>query len=200
MKFHFESECASMSRSSRSLPSVSFHQAGSTRLVIIIILALVLLGGAGYYFFFRGAPEIEAPSVPLPPAAKEAKPEQAREIISQQKETTEVDYDKSYQEALDFMEEGQMADAQLLLFYAARAGHGPSALVLAGLYDPVGFDPATSLMDKPDPFQAYKWYSKALDAGEEQAGERIEALKAWCETAAANGDQQAAQLLLQWEQ
>jgi len=200
MKFHFESEGAPMSRSSRFLLSNSSHQAGSTRLVATIIIAVALLAGAGYYFFFRSAPEIVEPSVPLPPAAKEAKPEQAREIISQQKDTTEVDYDKSYQEALRFMEDGQMADAQLLLFYSARAGHGPSALVLAGLYDPVEFDPATSLMDKPDAFQAFKWYSKALDAGQEQAGARIDALKAWCETAAAEGDQQAAQLLLQWEQ
>lgn len=188
-----------MSRSSRSFPYFSSSQAGSTRLVIIVVIAVAILAGAGYFFFFRAPPEIMAPSVALPPAAKEAKPEEAREIISQQKETTETDFDKSYQEALKFMEDGQMADAQLLLFYAARAGHGPSALVLAGLYDPVGFNAATSLMDKPDAFQAFKWYSKALEAGEEQAAVPLEALKAWCETAAAEGDQQAAQLLLQWE-
>jgi TPR repeat protein len=189
-----------MIRSSRSFPSLSSNQAGSTRLAIIIVVAAALLAVAGYFMFFRAAPEIVAPSVPLPPAAKEAKPEEAREIISEQKETTETDYEASYQKALAFMEDGQMADAQLLLFYAARAGHGPSALVLAGLYDPVSFNPATSLMDKPDAFQAFKWYSKALEAGEEQAAAPLEALKSWCETAAAEGNQQAAQLLLQWEQ
>lgn len=187
-----------MSRSSRFLPSLSSSQAGSTRLVIIIVIAVALLAGAGY-FFFRAPPEIVVPSVALPPEAKEAKPEQAREIISQQQETTESDFDKSYKQALQFMDDGQMADAQLLLFYAARGGHGPSALVLAGLYDPVGFNSATSLMEKPDAFQAFKWYSKALEAGEEQAAGPLEELKAWCETAAADGDQQAAQLLLQWE-
>jgi TPR repeat protein len=188
-----------MSRSNRFFPSLSSTQAGSTRLIVIIVVAVALLAGAGYFFFFRAPPEIVVPSVALPPAAKEAKPEEAREIISQQKETTETDFDKSYKQALQFMDDGQMADAQLLLFYAARGGHGPSALVLAGLYDPVGFNPATSLMEKPDAFQAFKWYNKALEAGEEQAAGPLEELKSWCEAAAADGDQQAAQVLLQWE-
>jgi TPR repeat protein len=168
--------------------------------VIIIVVAVLVLAGAGYWLFLREPVEVVKPTAPLPPAAKEARPEAAREIISQQKETNETDFDQSYREALAFMDQGKMADAQLLLFYAARAGHGPSALVLAGLYDPVGFDPSTSLMDQPDPYQAFKWYNKALDAGEQQAAPRLDALRAWCETAAAEGDEQASQLLLQWEQ
>jgi len=189
-----------MTRSSRTLSSILTGQAGSSRLVIIIVVAVVVLAAAGYFLFMREPAEVIRPTAPLPPAAKEAKPEAAREIISQAKETNETDFDKSYKQAIEFMDDGKMADAQLLLFYAARAGHGPSALVLAGLYDPVGFDPATSLMDQPDPFQAFKWYSKALEAGEDEAAAHLEALKAWSEKAAAEGNQQASQLLLQWEQ
>jgi TPR repeat protein len=189
-----------MIRSRRSPTTKYPGQAGSARLAVIIVIAVAILAGAGYFLFLRPPAEVIKPTAPLPPAAKEAKPEAAREIISQQKETNETDLDKSYNEALGFMDEGKMADAQLLLFYAARKGHGPSALVLAGLYDPVGFDPATSLMDQPDAFQAFKWYNKALEAGEEQARAHLDALKAWTEKAAAQGDQQASQLLLQWEQ
>ncbi len=96
--------------------------------------------------------------------------------------------------------EGDIADAQLLYFFAAREGHGPSAFVLAGLYDPVGFDANTSLMDEPDGFQAFKWYSAALEAGEEEAAGRLVALKAWSKKAAAEGNEDASHLLLQWEQ
>ena len=169
-------------------------------MIIIAIVAVVVLAAGGYYLFFRAPPEIPAPSAPLPPAAKEAKPDSARDIIKELKESDDVNYQSAYDQAGDLLRNGEVADAQLLYFFAARGGHGPSAFVLANLYDPVDFDPNASLMDEPDPFQAFKWYSSALESGEEQAADRLTALKAWCETAAAGGDQQAAQLLLQWEQ
>ena len=175
-------------------------QAGSSQLIIIVVVAILVLAGIGYALFFRAPDDVMKPSVPVPPAAKQARPDNARDIINQLKETSDVDYEVAYRQAGEFMSDGDMADAQLLYFFAAREGHGPSAMVLAGLYDPVGFDADRSLMDQPDVFQAFKWYKKALEAGEEQAAEPLAALKSWCEQAAAEGDEKAAQVLLQWEQ
>lgn len=200
MIFHFSSGCATMNTQQQSFPSSPQSQNGSGRLIVIIVLAVLLLAGVGYALFFRAPSGMIEPSAPVPPAAKQAKPDSARDIINQLKESPDVDYDGVYQQASEFMEEGDVADAQLLFFFAARQGHGPSALVLARLYDPVGFNPDTSLMDESDAYQAYKWYTKARAAGEDEATDGLNMLKTWCETAAAEGDDKAARVLLQWEQ
>lgn len=174
-------------------------QTGSSQMIILIIVAILVLAGVGYALFFRTPAEVMKPTAPVPPAAKQARPDNARDIINQLKTGSDIDYDVAYRQAGEFMSEGDMADAQLLYFFAARGGHGPSALVLAGLYDPVGFDVNTSLMEEPDVFQAFKWYTRAMEAGEAQASTRLAELKSWCEQAAADGDEKAAQVLLQWE-
>ena len=189
-----------MKTPTRTPSSISKTQTGSTRVVIVALVAVVLLAAGAYFLWFRGPAEIPAPSAPLPPTAKQAKPENARDIIKALRESDEVDYESAYDQAGELLKNGEVADAQLLYFFAARGGHGPSAFILANLYDPVNFDPSTSLMDEPDPFQAYKWYTSALEDGEEQAAAKLTALKAWAETAAAEGNQEAAQLLLQWKQ
>lgn len=174
------------------------RQSGFSRIALLIILAVVLAVAAYFLLFPISDPPIE-PSVQVPPAAKQARPDSAREVINTLRAADEVDYDSAYDQANAFLDDGDVADAQLLYFFAARQGHGPSALVLARLYDPLDFDPSTSLMDEPDPFQAFKWYRQALESGEEEAAPRLEALRAWAAEAAAAGDQQAEQLLLQWE-
>ena len=175
-------------------------QVGAGAILPIAVIAAVLLAIGIWYFFFSSPSEVTAPSAPLPPTAKQAKPDSARDIIEEIKSSPNKDYDAAYEQAASFLADGDVADAQLLYFFAAREGHGPSALTLAKLYDPVGFDPNNSLMDDPDAFQAYKWYSRALEAGESSAAERLSELKAWTEAAAADGDLDAEQLLLQWEQ
>jgi TPR repeat protein len=60
------------------------------------------------------------------------------------------------------------------------------------------FDVSSSLMDKPDPFQAFKWYNQALKDGESDAAARLTALHEWAHQAAEDGDLDAEQLLLQW--
>jgi hypothetical protein len=66
--------------------------------------------------------------------------------------------------------------------------------------DPNHHSPETSLLNEPDAFQAYRWYSAARDGGIAEADARLAALKEWAQTAAAAGDGEADRLLLQWEQ
>ncbi|MGB5488982.1 MAG: hypothetical protein WBN06_16440, partial [Lysobacterales bacterium] len=68
----------------------------------------------------------------------------------------------------------------------------------ASLQDPNHFSSEAGLMDKPDPFQAYKWYRAARDAGNQMAAVRLSELHAWAKAEAEN-DPLAEQLLLQWE-
>jgi hypothetical protein len=176
--------------------------AGASRLSLVIVLVtIVLIAVATWFFFIRptGSPDAQL-APPPPPTSKEARPDSARDVISTLKESTPVDYTSAYEQAGEFLDDGKFADAQLLYFFAARGGNGPAAFKLASMYDPVEFDPAVNLMDGPDMFQAYKWYNSALRAGEAAAADKLSALKAWTEQAAASGDQKAEQLLLQWEQ
>lgn len=107
--------------------------------------------------------------------------------------------EQAYARAQAFQAEGKLADAQLLYFFAARGGYAPAAFDLASFYDPNHFSKETSLMNDPDPFQAYKWYKKSLELGRDDAEARLAALHAWAEDAAGTGNMKAEQLLLVWE-
>ncbi len=110
-----------------------------------------------------------------------------------------TELDAAYERALELQAAGQLDDAQVLLFFGARQGHGQSAYAYAELNDPNHHSPETSLLAEPDAFQAFRWYSTALDAGIDAAAGRLNALRDWAETAAAAGDSEAERLLLQWE-
>ena len=105
----------------------------------------------------------------------------------------------AFERAQGFQEVGQLADAQVLFFYAARGGHAGAAFELGTMNDPNYHSPETSLLPEPDAFQAFRWYSAAQDQGVTAAGERLEALREWTEAASATGDSKAERLLLQWE-
>lgn len=175
--------------------------AGNSQIyMIIVIIAILVIAVAAWVFFIRPSGSAVELTAPPPPTSRQARPDSAREVISALKDSTSIDYAAAYESAGEFFDSGELADAQLLYFFAARGGNGPAALALAAMYDPVDFDASKSLMDEPDIFQAYKWYGKALEAGETTAAGHLNALRAWTEQAAANGDQKAEQLLLQWEQ
>jgi hypothetical protein len=108
--------------------------------------------------------------------------------------------DEAFEKAQSFQADGQLDDAQVLYFFGARQGHPASAFALAEMNDPNHHSPETSLLDEPDAFQAYRWYSAARDGGIAAADARLTALKEWAQTAAAAGDGEADRLLLQWEQ
>ena len=181
----------------------------SPRMVIGIVFAAIIIAVA--VFLFMRAPDPEPIPEPLPestrpletvtPAETAAeRGDSAREIIEELRSSTDdIDFALAYERAQQFQADGRFADAQLLLFFAARGGHAPAAFDLATLHDPNHHDGESSLADEPDAFQAYRWYVTARDAGHETADERLAELRAWAESTAASGDPDAERLLLQWE-
>jgi TPR repeat protein len=115
------------------------------------------------------------------------------------RESGSVDLDEAFNQARSFSDSGKLTDAHLLYFYAAREGHPASATQLAQMYDPTRYSSATSIMDEPDPGQAYKWYRRAADAGDRTAQQMLTELRRWVEQAAKGGDVEAEQLLLGWK-
>lgn len=163
-----------------------------------VVAAAVVLIAAVYLLF--------APSPTAPPGERAApaveRGDAARETIAKYREAGDdgqVDYDEIFAEAQEHQREGRLADAQLLYFFAARNGHARSAFELGTMYDPLHHDPSRSLMSKPDAFQAYRWYSQALEGGVGEAAGRLDALKRWADDEAARGNAEAERLLLQWK-
>ena len=123
----------------------------------------------------------------------------ARAIIAEFRNQEEaVDLYEIFTSAEQLKEEGMLTDAHLLYFYAARKGHGSSALALAKMHDPDYHSQQTSIMEKPDLIQAYKWYLQAADSGNVMAKAHLNDLRTRVELAASKGDAAAERLLLQW--
>jgi len=168
-------------------------------LVLAALAVLVIV-----YLTFQQAerepiPDPGAPTESVAPAESAAeRGDSAREIIADLRSRQNVDYAQAYERARQFQAEGQDADAQLLLFFAARGGHADAAFDLGALNDPNHHTADSGLAAEPDPFQAYRWYRSARDAGHESADERLTALRTWAEDAADTGDAEAERLLLQW--
>jgi hypothetical protein len=160
--------------------------------VMLVLLVTAIIAVGVYLLFEETSPTRTRPM---------NKPgDQARAIISDAKaQQGEADFDQLFAQANKFMTGGKLEDAYLLLFFAARKGHAPSARVLGSLYDPRYYSPTKSILEKPDLAQAYKWYKKAQDAGDKIAVERLKALRSLVDKAARQGDQEAQILLLQWD-
>lgn len=180
----------------------------------ILITAVILLGSVGAYYLLRDEtkppPEAQGPVRQLPDSharptlpsqpAQTQPGDQARMIIEKlrQQEGT-LDLSAVYAEADRFRAAERPVDAHLLHFFAARAGHAPSARLLAEMYDPIYFSSSSSVMDEPNPAQAVKWYRKAIEGGDELAKTRLEGLKVWVEKVAQQGDPEAQRLLMLWQ-
>ncbi|MCU7922796.1 MAG: hypothetical protein KZQ88_08860 [Candidatus Thiodiazotropha sp. (ex Dulcina madagascariensis)] len=126
--------------------------------------------------------------------------ETARSIISRLRagETT-LTPAQLLDQANTFRQEGRLTDAYLLLFYAARNGDGQAAFSLAGLHDPNHFVKGGSLLEKPDPYQAHKWYTMAAAQGVTKAQQRLKILRSTMEEQAKRGDLTAKRLILNWQ-
>lgn len=160
-----------------------------------VAAALVVVALLVYYLY----PTTPVTPGDAPPQVTEAeRGDDAREVIADLQEQGAAGYETAFSRAQEFREDGRFADAQLLHFFAARGGHGPSAFELATAYDPNYHDAGTSLLPNPDAFQAYKWYLEALEGGVGAASGRLDELRAWAEGEAQSGNVQAEQLLLQW--
>lgn len=164
----------------------------------LLALAAVALIILAYWYFASGNRSFGKPET-APVTSKQAVPDIAREVISEQQQEQAPDYAATLDQARSLRAEGKLADAQLLYFFAARGGYTPAAFELGELYDPLHFDVTTSLMEKPDAFQAFKWYQQAAQAGNAEAATRLNELHDWARQAAEEGDLDAEQLLLQWQ-
>jgi TPR repeat protein len=107
--------------------------------------------------------------------------------------------DEVYDKAREYLLEGSLADAHLMYFFAAREDHLPSIMVMGEMSDPILFSAENALLDHADAVQAYKWYRKAANLGEESAEQRIDDLRQWASAEAANGDPEARQFLLNFQ-
>ena len=121
----------------------------------------------------------------------------ARQYIEQLRDAGEpYPLSQAFEKAQKFRNEGSLADAHLLYFFAARENHLPAIMVMGEMSDPMLFRAEDSLLDQADAFQAYKWYQKAAQMGQPSASGRLDELGRWASEAAATGNSEAAQLLL----
>ncbi|MEJ2611397.1 MAG: hypothetical protein P8179_15270 [Candidatus Thiodiazotropha sp.] len=102
------------------------------------------------------------------------------------------------EQADQYSRNNSLSDAYLLLFYAARGGNGQAAFALASMYDPNHFVTGNTLLEKPDIYQAYKWYQAAAERKVTDANERLIILRRDIEKQAKAGDPTASRLLLNW--
>jgi TPR repeat protein len=157
--------------------------------ILAVAIAVAVIAGVMY---FVADPSTDG-------VADSERGEEARQVMAELEDGGTADYQEAYERAQAFQREGRLADAQLLYFYAARGGHAQSELALATMNDPNHHSEETSLLSEPDPFQAYKWYSAALEHGATSASARLDELHEWAKEAAAEGDLEAERLLLQWQ-
>jgi TPR repeat protein len=162
-----------------------------------VVAATVVLVAALFYVYSPSTTTVAPDGRPVTDADRGVT---ARETIAElrsQSEAGRPNLDEAFARAEAHREAGELADAQILYFFAARNGHAEAAFQLGTSYDPLHHDPSTSLLDRPDAFQAYKYYMQALDGGVAEAQSRLDALHDWAEREAyANAE--AERLLLQW--
>lgn len=123
----------------------------------------------------------------------------ARALIASMRAAGTIDLDQALAAAAQAQSEGELANAYLLYFFAAREGSGTAALELGKQADPATRDPLNSVFAAPDLNQAYKWYKIAAGNGESEARDRLADLQARVEQMAAGGDPQAQRISLLWQ-
>ena len=122
---------------------------------------------------------------------------QARELIGNIHEKGKpYPLEELMAQAASFVSEGNLADAHLAFFFAAREGNVKAMMTLAEMSDPTLFQSENNLLDKADALQAYKWYKRAINSGFEPARARLDNLYRWAEAEARFGNTEASQLLL----
>jgi TPR repeat protein len=141
--------------------------------------------------------QIEREDVAEAAGAKGPEGTAARRLIADL-ELRGADPSEYFQEAAKLEASGQIADAYLVYFRAARVEHVPSLLRLGRLNDSAYRRPELDILGEPDLFQAHKWYLRAARAGSLEAQADLENLRQRVERAAAQGDRTAERLALLW--
>lgn len=175
--------------------------------VSIVVIALIL-----YIFFGSDRATIQSEKLKLdePARVQTSGPEgqinrellvppglRAREYIRQIREQGKpYPFDQVMGKASSYANEGSLADAHLVFFFAAREGHVEAMMMMAEMSDPTLFQAENNLLDTANAIQAYKWYRLALDQGFEPARPRLDNLAQWARAEAAYGNAEASQLLL----
>lgn len=121
-----------------------------------------------------------------PTADLEAKPLQKKPTVSvlgdplKPKRTISDENEKEMLDrAFNFLRDGDISSARLLLEHLARKGSGKGAMVLGQTYDPLFFRSMNTLGGmKPDRDKAMIWYQAAAELGLAGAQQRIEGLSA----------------------
>jgi TPR repeat protein len=169
-------------------------------LVVGLIVYVLMNGERGASMSDSGAPDSGAASgsiersLLLPPGMR------AREYIDQLRSRGRpYPLDEVYDKAHEYLREGNLADAHLMYFFAAREDHLPSIMAMGEMSDPTLFSAENALLDHADAVQAYKWYRKAASLGQESAEQRLDDLRQWANDEAANGDPEARQFLLNFQ-
>ena len=104
-----------------------------------------------------------------------------------------------FERAHQYLQEGSLADAHLLYFFAAREQHLPAIMHMGEMSDPTLFRAEDSLLDHADVIQSYKWYQMAASLGHQAATERLDSLQQWAIAEAETGNPHARQLLLNFD-
>ena len=124
----------------------------------------------------------------------------AREFIRQIRDDGEpYPLQMVHEKATRHMQDGSLADAHLLYFFAARENHLLSIMLMGKMSDPTLFQAENSLLDHADVIQAYKWYQIAAAMGHKAASDRINRLHQWALRESGKGNAHARQLLLNFE-
>jgi hypothetical protein len=81
-----------------------------------------------------------------------------------------------FKRGVDFLKDGNVAAARLMLQSVADAGNAQAALLLGTTYDPLMLADLGVRGLQPDPVAARAWYRRALGYGSSEASSRIERL------------------------
>ncbi len=76
----------------------------------------------------------------------------------------------------DFLNNGDLAAARLLLQRAAAAASADAALAMGATFDPLVIKQIGAVGAEPDLVQAHEWYQKAAELGSAEAPQRLEQL------------------------
>lgn len=145
-------------------------------------------------------PALPDETVDMPPEPIDTSPgARARALIAGMRNTGEIRVDEIVQAAAAAQANGDLADAYLLYFFAAREGDAGAALTLGKQADPDSRDPDNSVFKSADLTQAHKWYEMAAGYGDDEGRSRLSDLRMRVEKMAANGDPRARRVALLWQ-
>jgi hypothetical protein len=112
-------------------------------------------------------PPVAAPASAVPPPPTPSPPAIPRLALGDDEITTLVNRGK------DYLSNGDLASARLLLRRAAEAGSAEGALALGASFDPAVIQRLGAIGAEPDIARAREWYQKAVELGSNAASQQL---------------------------